>query len=44
MENDYIKITEEMISIDEMSSLVSSPSAGATSMFIGKYNIRFHRL
>jgi molybdopterin synthase catalytic subunit len=36
MASDVIKITEEVISIQETSSLVCSPSAGATSMFVGK--------
>ena len=38
MEADFIKITENVISIDETSSLVGSPSAGATSIFVGKYS------
>ncbi|CAB3981281.1 molybdopterin synthase catalytic subunit-like [Paramuricea clavata] len=35
MESDFIKITENAISIEETSSLVGSPSAGATSIFVG---------
>ena len=35
MELDIVKITEDVISIEKTSSSVSSPSAGATSMFIG---------
>jgi hypothetical protein len=38
MESDFIKITENAISIEETSSLVGSPSAGATSIFVGKYS------
>jgi hypothetical protein len=38
MESDFIKITENVISIEETSSLVGSPSAGATSIFVGKYS------
>ena len=35
MERDYIKITPDAISVDEASDWVSSPSAGAISMFLG---------
>lgn len=36
MELDFLEVTEKVISIEETSSLVGCPSAGATSIFVGK--------
>ena len=35
MESDFIKITTDLISVQETSAMVLNPSAGAISMFVG---------
>ena len=41
---DEIKITNDPLSLDEARTLVTSPSAGAISVFIGKIDIQLNRL